>query len=97
MSSSFSPGMMGATMTPTRIPALASLSMVRTRRAGVATKGSIARACSVPERDAHHDATTRATRVSSCEHVDVALDERRLGDDAARGSGTRRTPRGSRA
>ena len=49
MSSSFSPGIIGATFTPTEMPAAASVSITRSRRAGVGTYGSMARACSASQ------------------------------------------------
>ena len=65
MSSSFSPGMIGATITPTSIPAFASLSIVRMRRAGVVTNGSIARAFVSSQKGQLTAIEKRALRVSS--------------------------------
>ena len=59
--------------------------MVRTRRAGVVTNGSMARAfASSQNGHADHDRQRARTRDELLQHVDVALDERRLGDDAHR-------------
>ena len=84
MSSSPSPGMIGATLTPTSIPAAASRAIVLIRRCGVATNGSIARALSGSQNGTDTLTPTRATSLRRTEHVEVALDERRLGDDADR-------------
>ena len=84
MSSSFRPGMIGATMTPTRKPAPASRSMVRMRRAGVVTNGSMARAFASSQKGTLIITEKRATRAELLQHVDVALDQRRLRDDAGR-------------
>ena len=84
MSSSPSPGITGATLTPTSSPAAASRAIVLMRRCGVATNGSIARALSWSQNGTlTHDADAR-DRVQLLQHVDVALDQRRLGDDADR-------------
>ncbi len=65
MSSSFRPGMIGATITPTLTPARASRSMVRMRRAGVVTKGSMARAFASFQKGTLTITESRATRDSS--------------------------------
>ena len=53
------------------------------RRCGVATNGSIARARSGSQNGMRHAHARRSRpRASRVQHVDVALDERRLGDDA---------------
>ena len=82
MSSSPSPGITGATLTPTSSPAAASRAIVLSRRCGVATNGSMARALSGSQNGTDTLTPTRAHLVEAHEHVEVALDERRLGDDA---------------
>ena len=83
MSSSPSPGIIGATFTPTSSPAAASLAIVWMRRSGDATNGSIARALSGSQSGIEMVTDTRATR-GALQHVEVALDQRRLGDDRDR-------------
>ena len=76
--------MIGATLTPTDSPARASVSIVRRRRAGVGdVRLDGARPLLVPERDADRDVHVGDAR-QRLQHVDVALDQRRLGDDAHR-------------
>ena len=84
MSWSLRPGMIGATLTPTEIPARASVSMTRSRRAGVGTYGSMARAFSGSQNGMLTVTCDAATRAELGEQVDVALDQRRLGDDGRR-------------
>ena len=57
--------MIGATFTPTCSPARASVSMTRSRRAGVATYGSIARARSGSQNGMLTVTKAEATRASS--------------------------------
>ncbi len=64
MSSSPSPGITGATLTPTSRPAAASRAIVLIRRCGVATNGSIARALSGSHSGTDTLTPTRATCAS---------------------------------
>ena len=57
--------MIGATFTPTGIPAFASVSMARMRRSGVATNGSIARAFSGSQKGTLSVTLSLAVRWSS--------------------------------
>jgi hypothetical protein len=57
--------MTGAVMTPTGMPAAARRSMVRTRRSGVATQGSMARAFSRSQNGMETITPTRDVRCSA--------------------------------
>ena len=84
MSSSLRPGMMGATLTETGMPAAARRDTVFMRRAGVATYGSMARACASFQKGMLTVTLTSHVRDERRQELDVALDERRLGDDVHR-------------
>jgi hypothetical protein len=76
--------MIGATITPTGTPARASASSACSRRCGAAARGSIRRASvAIERRDRQVDAR-HALRRHRRDDVEVALDERRLGDDRER-------------
>ena len=76
--------MIGAIITPTGMPAFASRSTVSSRRLGVATTGSIARAFSSFQNGMLTITRAPAVFGERLQHVEVALDERRLGDDPDR-------------
>ena len=81
--------MIGATSTVTGMPAADSALTVSSRLAGLAARGSMVRArraSSVVTRDRHLGEALRGHRRQD---VDVALHQRRLGDDGDRVVGAR--------